>query len=73
MKKTNIDPEKRRKLAQIFYEMRKKSLSKMRRRRGGFMESVEDDTSFKDCLNDCDDLMTLCDTEVIAGSEWVDL
>ena len=48
MKKTNIDPEKRRKLAQIFYEMRKKSLSKMRQRHAGFMEIVKDYTSFKD-------------------------
>ena len=73
MKKTNIDPEKRRKLAQIFYEMRKKSLSKMRQRHAGFMEIVKDYTSFKDFLNDWEDLMTLFGTEVTAGSEWVDL
>ena len=73
MKKTNIDPEKRRKLAQIFYEMRKKSLSKMRQRQAGFMEIVKQYTSFKDLLNDWEDLMTLFGTEVTAGSEWVDL
>lgn len=45
----------------------------MRQRHAGFMEIVKDYTSFKDFLNDWEDLMTLFGTEVTAGSEWVDL
>ncbi len=73
MVKRNIDPEKRRKLAQMFYEMREKGLSKMRQRHAGFMEIVKNYTSFDDFLHDWKDLMTLFGTEVTAGSEYVDL
>ena len=73
MAKRNLDPEKRRKLAQMFYEMREKGLSKMRQRHAGFMEIVKDYTSFDDFLHDWKDLMTLFGTEVSAGSKYVGL
>ena len=73
MVKRNIDPEKRRQLAQMFYEMREKSLSKMRQRHAGFMEIVKNYTSFDDFLNDWKDLMTLFGTEVTACSKYVGL
>ena len=73
MVKRNIDPETRRQLAQMFYEMREKSLSKMRQRHAGFMEIVKNYTSFDDFLNDWKDLMTLFGTEVTAGSKYVGL
>lgn len=73
MIKRNIDPEKRRKWAMFFHEMREKGLSKMRQRHAGFMEIVKDYTSFDDFLYDWEDLMTLFGTEVTAGSEYVGL
>lgn len=73
MGKRNIDPEKRRKLAKFFHEMRENGLSKMRQRHAGFMEIVKDYTSFDDFLNDWEDLMTLFGTEVYAGSKSIDL
>jgi len=73
MGKRKIDPEKRRKLAQMFYEMREKGLSKMRQRHAGFMEIVKEYTSFSDFLHDWENLMTLFGTEVYAGSDGVDL
>ncbi len=73
MGKRKIDPEKRRKLAQMFYEMREKGLSKMRQRHAGFMEIVKDYTSFDDFLHEWEALMTLFGTEVYAGSYTIDL
>ena len=52
---------------------KKKVSRKCVKRHAGFMEIVKDYTSFKDFLNDWEDLMTLFGTEVTAGSEWVDL
>lgn len=73
MGKRNIDPEKRRRWAMFFHELREKGLSKMRQRHAGFMEIVKDYTSFEDFLNDWEDLMTLFGTEVYAGSKSIDL